>query len=1028
MAFKFSQIQELAIKATGQNVLVSAGAGSGKTAVLTERVFRLLTVEKVPLSQLLVLTFTNAAAHEMKARIKGRLKKAQMMTLADEVDNALITTFDAFAYYLVRKYHYRLGLEPHIENVEGVFINILREQMLSEICDEYYENKDPRFASLITTYTVKNADAIWNLIYKFDEEIDRKIDSETYLNTYLDTHFTAIFFDEIYQRFLDIAAELIDEIYCYLDLIGNPDHQQALDTYFSEIIAKDQIEDTLKNVRRGVKNFPINKRNYDEDDKVIHEEIKTIFNQLKELANLGTKEENYLRYQQTKDHVTMIVELTAKLRKRVTDYKWKHQIFTFGDIAKMAMQLLDDEEVITELRDQIKYIIVDEYQDTSDLQEALLNKLEDHNLYMVGDIKQSIYRFRNANSDIFQAKYASFQDPNQGLAIDMNENFRSRAEVLDDINSIFSDIMTLKYGGADYRHQHQIIFGNAIYESKGKLRETRASNILLYDGKSEDPIEKTLSTAEKEAVIIARQIKSLIDNQFLVYDRDIEGNRPITYRDIVILVDRRTNFLTYQKILESFYIPLKVHQDREIKTAEGTQVLHSLVRLIVQLEESEADHPILRHGFLSVARSYLYQLDDDLTYRLLTEEDGQKYLNHPLMIKVKEFAKNTRDLPLKQRINQVIYDFGLIDKLPLIGDIQVNLYLFEALVSTAGTLEKLHFNLKDFSDYFTAIAESDRKLEISDYLAPENAVQLMTIHKSKGLEFPVVFYCGLSSRFNFDDFKGNLLVDKDYGLILPYPENPLAPILLKQLTVYKEKVAAISEEIRLLYVALTRAREKIFLVLPKNPKGIIKPISKCQSFAQLLYRWKEFDQRTIFMDSLSLPEVVSTTEDTKLETPSIEVSQYDFVFEKVKPKTYSKSLDLDADQAFLIAGENLHYLLSIVNWECKDTSFIADPKARMLVDQVVNLDIFRQLTNSQIYTEYEFYDPTIQKMGIIDFFALQEDGILLVDFKLSGIDDDAYDEQVRNYAHFLAKTFHLPIRAYLVSINKGSYRRVELPG
>ncbi|MGI6714211.1 MAG: UvrD-helicase domain-containing protein [Bacilli bacterium] len=1029
MGIKFTPAQEKAIISEGQNILVSAGAGSGKTAVLTERVFRLLTEKHIPIEHLLVLTFTRAAAHEMKKRIKARLQTEATKELAQEIDNALITTFDAFASYLVRKYHYHLGLHPQIDNLDETFVKILREQFFAEIRNEYYEKNDPRFAALINQYTVRDASQLWDLVYRFDAEIDKRIDGDAYLNHYMDDHFSNQFFEQAYQKYLDIASECIEEINDYLTLISEEVHQRVLRAFFAGFINDADLEDTLKKLHHYEERFPTKKPSYNEEDKLLHDQIKSVYLELKELADFGSKAEIKQHYFQTQEHVAMIVELTSKLREKMTAYKKKHQVFTFSDIAKMAMQLLDYEQVIGELRSQLRYIIIDEYQDTSDLQEALLQKLADNNLYMVGDIKQSIYRFRNANSDIFQQKYLSYQDGRKGLVVDMNENFRSRREVLADINSLFGELMSLRYGGADYRRQHQIVFGNQAYEDpeKGKLNQSRRTQVLLYDASNKAANDKKLTTAQKEALIIAREIKRLIDSQFLIYDHKAQKKRPVTYQDIAILVDRRVSFTTYQQILESFYIPLKVHQDREIMTAEANQVLQSLVRLIVQLEESEDDSPILRHHFLSVARSYLLQLPDDITYHLLTEEDGKKYLTHPLMLKIKRFTEKTRDWPLKSRITQLIFEFDLIEKLPLIGDVQVNLYLFEELVATAGTLEKLGFTLKDFSEFFIAIIETEQKFEISDHLAPQNAVQLMTIHKSKGLEFPVVFYCGLSSRFNFRDFQGSFLVDSDYGVILPSPENPSQPNLFKLLIANKEKVAFISEQIRLLYVALTRAREQIYLVLPTPKEGFAKPIIKCSSFAHLLYGWTELDKRVVQVGNLVLPDTIAPSDLPKVTVTPIAVKNYQFEFTKKETTSFAKMIALEVEQTILAVGERLHYFLSLINWDIRDASFIENDKERRIINRLLNLSIFDGLKDKEVYTEYEFYDLDTQKVGIIDFFALLKDKIILVDFKLANIADSAYDQQVTKYAQYLKKMFNLPIEAYLVSINQAEFRQVALP-
>ncbi|MDD2398167.1 MAG: UvrD-helicase domain-containing protein [Bacilli bacterium] len=1023
---KFTQQQQKAILTRGSNVIVSAGAGSGKTAVLTERVFRLIVDEHIPLNRLLVLTFTNAAAHEMKVRIKNRLAKEQATKrFADEIENAQITTFDAYAYYLVRKYHYLLKIDADVSIIEENLISVTKQHYLDEILQAYYQEKEPRWVELITNYTIKNDSAIRKLILSFDRLIDLKNDEKDYIKHYLTNHFSEQFFAQSYENFLLICKDFISNIQKYLRQIDNAKEATNLNQFFERYLAAADINLVLNTLRNFDAKFPRKVNKLSEEDKNLHDAISKDFKELKKYADLGSYDDLQKRYFSTKNVVSVIVEILEKLRTKMDEYKHKYNVYTFNNIAKMALSLLDYEQVQNEIRSQMQYIMIDEYQDTSDLQEAFLAKIANNNLYMVGDIKQSIYRFRHANSDIFRDKYLSYQDGTNGKCIDMNENFRSRSEVINDINSLFSQLMSVEYGGADYRATHQIIFANKAYTTNGQVANNCSIDALTYNAISDDD-DDNLSRQQKEGIIISDKISQLISSKYLVFPKDAKAPRPIEYQDIAILVDRKTNFDIYQKALQARQIPVKIHQERTVTTAHVTQVLRSLIKLAVAIDEDSLDSKQARHSFLSIARSYLYQLPDDETYQTLAQE--KDFFNHPIILKMHNFCKSTRDLPLKKRIEQIIFDFDLAAKLPLIGEIQANLYLLNSLVDAATTLEKLDYSLKDFSEYFESITDFDLDFSIPDYLAPQNAVQLMSIHKSKGLEFPLVFYCGLASRFNVADLRTAFFADNHYGIQLPNIDESGGTSMFRYLVNRKEIQADISEKIRLFYVALTRAREKIFLVLPLPKDGYQKPISQASCLADFVYNWDLFPER------INLIEQVSATLESQqniLTIPAnkekIAIGKFNFVYKEKPVTVFSKTITTDSDPNVLRYGEELHYLLSLVNFETKNIDFIVDDKQKNIVQKIINLDLFTDVKANQVYQEYSFYDEEFNRTGIIDGFIVFADYITLFDYKLANINDISYDQQVTKYAKYLACTFNKPIRAYLISILNAEYRSVALP-
>lgn len=281
----------------------------------------------------------------------------------------------------------------------------------------------------------------------------------------------------------------------------------------------------------------------------------------------------------TKDYKEVIIDILKDFDKYVMAYKYENDIYEFTDIASLAIKLVKENvSVKEELKSSFKEIMIDEYQDTNDLQEILINMISDNNVYMVGDIKQSIYRFRNANPDIFKEKYNKYSNHIGGEKIDLNKNFRSREEVLNNINLLFNKVMDESIGGADYIKSHQMIFGNKSYIKKGKTLQNYDFELYsyMYDKKSE------YSKEEIEAFIIAKDILSKVKGNYQIFDKDTSVLRNAEYSDFVILMDRTTNFDLYKKIFLYLGIPLELYKDETMNEDTDIIVLNNLIKFTIK--------------------------------------------------------------------------------------------------------------------------------------------------------------------------------------------------------------------------------------------------------------------------------------------------------------------------------------------------------------------------------------------------------------------------------------------------------------
>ena len=463
--------QNDAIYETGKNIIVSAGAGSGKTLVLSERVLEHVK-SGIPINEMLILTFTRAAAEEMKRRIRKKLVKNNLVEQVNLIDSSFITTFDSYSLSLVKKYHHLLNVSRNINIIDENILKIKVSELLDELLEEEYEKRDPLFTKLISDFCVKDDKLIKKTILNLLDKLNMKYDMDNYLDTYLDNFYNL---DNIKNNLLDYVSIIkgkineinnnLSDISLYVD---GDYYSKLLDSLNNLINSNDYL--SIKNsIPDKLPNLPKNSEEIVKNKKGI---ISDLLKEIREYTKYSSEEELIDTYLLTKDYVNELIILIRKLNDKINEFKFNNDLYDFIDISKLAIKVVEENENIRlELRYYFKEILVDEYQDTNDLQEYFINLIGNNNIYMVGDIKQSIYRFRNANPDIFRSKYNNYSTGDGGLKIDLLKNFRSRKEVLDNVNLIFDYIMDDYIGGANYTESHRMVAGNISYDNEGKTNQ-----------------------------------------------------------------------------------------------------------------------------------------------------------------------------------------------------------------------------------------------------------------------------------------------------------------------------------------------------------------------------------------------------------------------------------------------------------------------------------------------------------------------------------------------------------------------------
>lgn len=480
--------QSDAINKSGSNIIVSAGAGSGKTAVLSERVITKLK-QNIDIESLLILTFTNAAAAEMKERIRNKIKKENLNNQLEKVDTADITTFDAYALSLVKKYSHLLNISPDISIVDASIMKIEKKHIIDEIFDNYYEKKDEKFLKFIDEFTLKDDENIKKEILKLNESLDNIYNKKDYLKNYINNNYSENKINEYineYQKLLKEKQNEIKGLIKSLSFYIEGDYLEKIENTLNNLLSSNTYDEIKETIPPKLPPLP---RNSEEEAKEIKTNLSNTVKELIELVKYESEGKIKESLYKTKDNAEIIIQTILKLDEKIKQFKYEKNVFEFIDISSLAINLLENnKDIRNELKEKYQEILIDEYQDTNDIQEKFISYIEKNNVYMVGDIKQSIYRFRNANPSLFKNKYENYSKGKNGIKIDLNKNFRSRSNVLNNINNMFNQIMDTSLGGADYISSHQMIFGNTSYNEINK--ENYDMEILNYKKDKENLFTK----------------------------------------------------------------------------------------------------------------------------------------------------------------------------------------------------------------------------------------------------------------------------------------------------------------------------------------------------------------------------------------------------------------------------------------------------------------------------------------------------------------------------------------------------------
>ena len=895
MGVSWTTEQQQVIDLRNRNILVSAAAGSGKTAVLVERIVKIITDKNHPvdIDHLLIVTFTNAAAAEMRERIGNAIEKALDEQPGDEhllrqltlIHNAQITTIDSFCLYVVRNHFHEIDLEPNFRIGDEGELKLLREDVLGKVLEQNYEEPSEAFSDFVEGYASGRTDAALNemilQLYEFSRSYpwpEKWLDS--FVGAYrietreeLDRAEWLAPLTENICFVLKDCEQLLKQALAITQQDDGPDMYEKvvrsdLEKYesLSKLTSFCELSEALSDIKydrlassRGFEGDPDKL----ELVKSLREQAKDVVKKLCKQYFFCSPEMMIEQSERTEPMLEEVVRLTKQFAEEFAAAKRRKNLVDFHDVEHFALQILVDEETekakktAEEFRDTFEEIMIDEYQDSNYVQETLLRSISreergENNIFMVGDVKQSIYRFRLARPELFMKKYDSYSlQESTTQRIDLHKNFRSREEVLTCTNDIFYKIMARSLGNVEYDAE-AALYPGASYPASSDF----TPKILLADSNDELLEDTELSDRKTlEAKIVAEEIKHLMKTQ-PVTDKITGTLRAAHYSDIVILLRSLSGWAdSLVEVLNENGISAHTVSSTGYFSTVEVQTVLSMLRLLDNPRQDIPMAAVLRSPMAGLTDEELavLRLEDgsvpfhEAVLELaegLYEEGGQieisnseadqrqgrnadkKTENHiestshqkllKFYKKYKQLRRLVPDTPIHELIEIILRETGYghyVAAMPAGNRRTANLNM---LLEKAAAYEKTSYKgLFHFVRYIDELQKYDVDFGEADMVGEnEDVVRIMSIHKSKGLEFPIVIVSGMGKNFNKQDTWSKMVLHPELGIGLDYMDGKKrikSPTIAKKAIAKQIDLENLGEELRVLYVALTRAKEKLIL-------------------------------------------------------------------------------------------------------------------------------------------------------------------------------------------------------------------------
>ena len=871
---KWTNEQLQAIQEKDSNILVAAAAGSGKTAVLVERIIHKIIDEQMDIDKILVVTFTNAAASEMRERILEAIYKKleenpENVHLQRQIillNKASICTIHSFCLDVIHNHFYEIDLPSNFKIADTAEIDLLKQEVLDDLFEQKYTENDKDFIELLENYTNYRGDeALQELVLK----IYKFIQSSPFPIKWLQEKLELLKIEDkdisqtIWGKLIIQAVEDdIQESIMQLETVKSKMALYPEMTKFYQKICEDLI--ILKDLQNYnswdelyIKLLNFNFSNWPVDKKVtndLKEDSKEIRNKVKKHIKEKTAKLLSCSQEQAVKDLKIITPILEKLANLVTEFtknfaekKKEKNCIDFNDIEHFALKILLDEnnnptEVAKKYKEKFEEIAIDEYQDSNLVQEAILTSIsKGNNIFMVGDVKQSIYKFRQARPELFLQKYDEYKNKEEktqedNLKIQLFRNFRSRQNILNITNLVFESIMSKELGDINYNENEYLNYG-ANYPEPEEIKNYAGiaeldiidlkedESITAFEGEEDEEEQERVEDDVLEAKFVANKIQELLNSDYMVFDKK-QGYRKIRPKDIVILLRATSNLSPiYEKELSDLELPVFSDTSGTYLDTVEIQTILSVIKII--------DNPLQDIPLVVVLRSSICNFtDNDLITIRLTDRNCNFYealiktrliCDGDLKNKIESFLEKlekwksiSQYMPLDEFIWQIYLDTGYYQYVGLLPNGAMRQANLKTLFEKAKQYEKASFKgLFNFIQFIDKLKKQNGDLASAKLIGEnEDVIRIMSIHKSKGLEFPVVFLCNSHKKFNMQDLNDNILLHQDIGFgptIMDTTRKIKYSSIAKDAIKLKMKQETLSEEQRILYVALTRAKEKLYI-------------------------------------------------------------------------------------------------------------------------------------------------------------------------------------------------------------------------
>ncbi len=955
---KWTNEQLQAIEEKGSNILVAAAAGSGKTAVLVERIIHKIIDEKMDIDKMLVVTFTNAAASEMRERILKAIyekleKEPQNVHLQRQItllNKSSICTIHSFCLDVIHNHFYELDIPSNFRIADTTEIDLLKQEVLDDLFEQKYLEGNTDFLQLLEIYTSYRTD---ETLQELVLTLYRFIQSSPFPKKWLQTKLEEFKIQDTIQDFgqtiwgkiiLQSVKEEIEEAVLQLEAIETKMRYYIELAKFTQVIAEDkiQLQDVLTNISSWdntcqkinslcFTKWPVDKKvtnDLKEEAKEIRDGIKKKIKE-KVSKKISVSSVNSIHdFQVMEPVLKKLVELVLEFSELFSQKKKEKNCIDFNDIEHFALKILVEEDgrptsIAKKYQEKFEEIAIDEYQDSNLVQESILTSISrGNNIFMVGDVKQSIYKFRQARPDLFLQKYEEYQlkenkTENDHLKIQLFKNFRSRENILNITNLVFETIMSKELGDILYNENEYLNYGanypepedlkndneisgnnhNILQKERNEISENKLQkekseiedNILktkyagiaqleiidlkedesitafkseettdtksIYDSNitaknetlalesnmsssaksnmeslakemlQEDDDEERIEDEVLEARFVAKKIQTLLQSDYMVFGKN-QGYRPIQPKDIVILLRATSNLAPiYETELADLELPVFSDTSSSYLDSVEIQTILSVLKIL--------DNPLQEIPLVVVLRSTIGNFTDNdlITIRLTdrncnfyeallkTRISGEAPLKQKienLLSKLEKWKTQEKYLPLDELIWQIYLDTGYYQYVGLLPNGAMRQANLKTLFEKAKQYETASYKgLFHFVHFMEKLKKQNGDLASAKLIGEnEDVIRIMSIHKSKGLEFPVVFLCNAQKRFNLQDLNDVILLHQELGFgpnLIDAKRKIKYPTLAKEAIGLKMKQETLSEEERILYVALTRAKERLFI-------------------------------------------------------------------------------------------------------------------------------------------------------------------------------------------------------------------------